>query len=65
MAEMGLGREEIEAALNEPRVVYPGAARLGTDKAVAVGGRLAVVHDPARRVVVTVLWDGLTGRDVG
>ena len=57
--EMGLQWEEVEAALKEPEFTYPSEIT----RRMAVRGRLAVAYDPADRVVVTVLWNGRSGRD--
>src|SRR5690349_12532313 len=56
-AEMLLSAEEVTDALDDPVLIYPSRGLR-----IAVGGRLAVVHDPASRAIVTVLWDGLEGR---
>jgi hypothetical protein len=57
-AQMGLCTEEVTTVLDDPDLVYP--ARHGLR--IAVGGRLAVVHDPRTGIVVTVLWDRLERR---
>jgi len=63
MREMGLSHGEVLAVLAEPMVRYPGSPAHGSGRVVAVGGRLAVVYDPATRCVITILWHGLTRRD--
>lgn len=56
MREMGIERDEVVHALDQPEVVYPvREGRLG-----AIGGRLCVIIDDDS--VVTVLWRGLEGR---
>lgn len=57
MDEMGLMAEEVNAALADPSLTYPGhPGRGGQRRQVRVRHRLAVVVAPDDRSVITVLW---------
>jgi len=58
-AQMGLSLDEVTSALDGAELTYPDATR---KLRIAVAGRLAVVHNPITRVIVTILWAGLETR---
>lgn len=62
--EMGLTEGEVVDALNWPSVTYPSPPKYGHGRSVAVSGRLAVVHNASTRTIITVLWNGASGRSV-
>jgi hypothetical protein len=61
--EMGVERAEVVHALRSYVARYPSPAHYGKGRFVSVAGRLAVVHT-ATLLVITVLWNGKTGRDI-
>lgn len=64
LAEMSVNTKDVVEAVAEPQLEYDGRPdRNGESRRVAVRGRLAVVLSPNRRTVVTVLWNGLEGRE--
>lgn len=62
--EMALDLEEVVRVLESPTKSYPSPTWCGRGRAIAADGYLAVVHNPADRVVITVLWDGKEARTV-
>jgi hypothetical protein len=63
MAEMDVDTDEVREVLQFPELNYPSTrpADRGTNRMVAVGGRLAVPYVPSGRtegrpLVLTVLW---------
>ena len=62
MNEMNVDIEEVLAVLEWPSTTYPSPASYGPGRSVAVAGRLAVVHNPSSGAVITVLWNGQSGR---
>jgi len=56
--EMGLELVEVMQALDDPAVTYPCRPCYERGRIVAVRDRLAVVHNPDARTVITVLWNG-------
>lgn len=61
--QMTVGIEEIVAAVECPTCRYPSPPHHGPGRTISVQGRLAVVHtDGAPTTVITVLWDGESGR---
>jgi hypothetical protein len=60
---MGVGRAEVVHTLSFYVARYPSPSHHGKGRLVSVGGRLAVVHT-ATMLVITVLWNGKTGRDI-
>ena len=65
MDEMGVQTEELIETLEHPSITYPSPPAYGPGRAIAVAGRLAVVHNPTTRAVITVLWHGWSGRSSG
>jgi hypothetical protein len=59
---MGLSRAEVVDALDHATRSYPSGPSHAPDRRISCDGRLAVVHEPAERVVITVLWDNRTSR---
>lgn len=54
---MELTLAEVEDVLAQPDITYPSPPHHGPGRWISVGGRLAIVHDEACRVI-TVLWRG-------
>jgi hypothetical protein len=54
---MGLTRDRVIAVLAEPETDYPGGSDYPPGRRVATRDDLAVIYDPDRRVVVTVLFN--------
>lgn len=60
---MGVSTKAVKRAVQHPDTISPG--KTGTQCEVRVSGQLAVVYDPAENIVVTVLWAGQVGREMG
>lgn len=60
--EMGVTRAEVVETLAGFDCRYPSPSHYGPDRYVSAHRRLAVVHTPDL-VVITVLWNGLSGRE--
>lgn len=60
---MGVGIDEVVAAVTEPALRYPSPPEHGPGRSISVRSRLAVVHtDEHATTIITVLWHGAAGR---
>lgn len=64
MIEMGVDDDELLETLGYPSITYPSPPSYGPGRLIAVAGRLAIVHNPSTRTVITVLWHGRSDRSM-
>lgn len=64
MDQMGVEESELFYVLEHPSITYPSPPHHGPGRSIAVAGRLAIVHNPTTKTVITVLWHGASGRAV-
>jgi hypothetical protein len=63
ISQMKVGIDEVVAAMKDPAMSYPGPRSHGPGRRVSVQGRVAVVHtDDENPTIITVLWNGESGR---
>ena len=62
LAEMGVERDEVGLALNDPEVVYPSPPEHPPGRMTHLHGRIGVIVQPPDRIVTIVWRTSATGR---